>query len=353
MRSSRTILAAVALAGAAALTSPIHSAAAASSTPMFLTAPGNGESPDVHVYDGTGNQLGAFNAHAGNTGARLAAGDVNGDLKADYITATGPGVASQVVVRGQDGVVLGSFSPYGAFAGGVYVASGDVDGDTKAEIITAAGEGGGPHVIVWNLDNGQATPAMSFFAYDPSFKGGVRLAAADLTGSTKADLVTATGPGGGPHVRVWDLGSGSPVEFSGWYAYPGSWTGGVNVGAGEIDGTRTVITGVGPGGGPHVRLFSTRGELRSEFYAYAANFGGGVNVALSTPVGGDLGHVIVAPASWGGPHIKSMTASGATVGQFFAYAASVINGVNIAAVPQLGSSSSVNQNNGSNSGSNG
>jgi hypothetical protein len=310
---------------------------------MFLTAPGNGESPDVHVYDGAGNQLSAFQGNAAHTGARLAAGDVNGDLKADYITATGPGVASQVVVRSQDGTVLGSFSPYGAFGGGVYVAAGDVDGDTKAEIITGAGEGGGPHVIVWNFDNGQATPEMSFFAYDASFRGGVRIAAADLTGSTKADIITATGPGGGPHVRVWDVGSGAPVEFAGWYAYAASWTGGVNVAAGEIDGTRTVITGVGPGGGPHVRLFSTHGELTKEWYAYDANFQGGVNVALSTPVGGDLGHVIVAPASWGGPHIKAMTSNGATIGQFFAYATSRINGVNIAAIPQLGSSNEVNQ----------
>lgn len=316
---------------------------------MFLTAPGNGESPDVHVYDGAGNQLNAFQANGAHSGARVAAGDVDGDLKADYITATGPGTPSQVTVRSQDGSKQSSFSPYGNFTGGVFVAAGDVDGDTKAEIITGADAGGGPHVIVWNFDNGQATPEMSFFAYDPTFHGGVRVAAADLTGSTKADIITATGPGGGPHVRVWDVGSGSPVEFAGWYAYAASWTGGVNVAAGEIDGTRTVITGVGPGGGPHVRLFSTRGELRKEWYAYDAGFGGGVNVALSTPVGGDLGHVIVAPSSWGGPHIKSMTSSGQTIGQFFAYATTRINGVNIAAIPQLGSSNSVDQNGSSSS----
>lgn len=342
MRSRRTILSALAIASAALVTSPVHSASAATPVPAVLTGTGNGESPDVHVYEQNGAFISSFNAHASNTGARVASGDVDGDLKADYITATGPGAASQVTIRTQNGVQA-SFSPYGNFGGGVYVASGDVDGDTKAEIITAAGAGGGPHVIVWNFDNGQVTASMSFFAYDTGFTGGVRVAAGDLTGSTKADIITATGPGGGPHVKVFDVGSSSPVEFASFYAYSAGWTGGVNVAAGEIDGTRTIVTGVGPGGGPHVRLFSTRGELRKEFFAYAPTMGAGVNVALSTPTGGDLGHVLVAPASWAGPHVKATTSSGQTLFEFFAYAATSINGVNIAAIPQLGSSNSVNQ----------
>jgi hypothetical protein len=51
----------------------------------------------------------------------------------------------------------------------------DVNGDGKVNIITGAGPGGGPHVRIFDGDTGQQlTNAFdSFMAFDPSFSGGV------------------------------------------------------------------------------------------------------------------------------------------------------------------------------------
>ena len=343
------LLAALTLGAVALAAAPSTPVAAQTAQPAFITGTGDRTAADVEVYDAGGNRLSGFYAFGGTTGARVASGDVDGDLQPDIVAATGSGVASQVRVFDRNGNLKGSFSPYGGFPGGVNVGVGDVDGDAVDEIVTAADSGGGPHVIVWDWSNGTATAKYGWYAYDAGFKGGVNVSVADVVGSTKADVVTAPGAGGGPHVIVWDLGSGSPMASAQWMAYTSSFTGGVRVSAGEIDGARAVLTGAGPGGGPHVRLFNTNGSLKSEFMAYDTAYHGGVNVLLSGATGGDLGHIITAPASWGGPHVKAFNSSGGVLFQFMAYGGNPISGVTLGRIPS-GNTNSVNQG-GSNSSS--
>ena len=57
---------------------------------------------------------------------------------------------------------------------------GDVDQDGKDEVIVGAGEGGGPQIRVFEA-NGERKP-IQFFAFHPSSRSGVDVAAADVNG---------------------------------------------------------------------------------------------------------------------------------------------------------------------------
>lgn len=114
------------------------------------------------------------------------------------------------------------------------MAAADLNGDGRAEVITSAGAGGGPHVRVFDgaaLLTGTLVEVHSFFAYAPSFTGGVFVGAADLNGDDRADIITGAGGGGGPHVEVFDGATGAPLAgpLGSFFAYPGGFLGGVSV----------------------------------------------------------------------------------------------------------------------------
>src|SRR5436309_9841225 len=66
-------------------------------------------------------------------------------------------------------------------------------------IAVGADASGGPRVTLYDRSTSAVTA--DFFAYDPKFAGGVRVAVADFNGDGNADVVTAPGPGGGPHIK--------------------------------------------------------------------------------------------------------------------------------------------------------
>jgi hypothetical protein len=243
-------------------------------------------------------------------------------------TGTG-GVAAQTILGA--GVPLLDLVPYTpAFTGGVRVALGDVNGDGVPDLVTGAGPGGGPHVRVFDGTTGAGI--RSFFAYTPAFTGGVLVAGGDVNGDGFADIITGAGPGGGPHVRVFNGATGA--EIRGFFAYNPAFTGGVFVAGGDVnaDGAADVITGAGPGGGPHVKAFSgaTGAEIRS-FFAYDPAFTGGVRVGGADLNSDGAADIITGAGPGGGPHVKAFDGvTGALLQSFFADDAAFTGGIFVA-----------------------
>jgi streptogramin lyase len=143
----------------------------------IITAPGVSGGPEVKVFDGaSGAVLADFYAYDPHFlgGVYVAAGDVSADGKADIVTSPGAGGDPDVrVFRGATFGLIEEFAAYaGSFRGGVRVAVvGDINGDGKADIVTAPGPNGGPDVRVFD---GTTTALLDeYYAYDPHFLGGV------------------------------------------------------------------------------------------------------------------------------------------------------------------------------------
>ena len=265
-------------------------------------------SSEVALHANDGAEIDRFSAFEPTFrgGVRVAAGDVNSDGTPDIIVATGPGGGPHVrVFDGQTHETLLDFAPYEdfrGFTGGVYVAAGDVDGDGRAEIITAPGAGGGPHVRVFSGESGMLMS--KFFAYNTSFSGGVRVAVGDVNGDGVAEIMTGPGMGGGGHVRVFDAYG---TQLSELYPYGTGFQGGVFVAAGDISGDSfdDIIVTPDAGAGPRVRVFDLRSSaMVLEFTPYSPRFTGGVRVAAGDVTGDGVADIITAPGPGGGPHVK-------------------------------------------------
>ncbi len=221
--------------------------------PDIVTAPGAGVGTTgtimgIRVFDGqTGNALaGALGTGIrpfGNTytgGIHVAVGDLNGDGRVDIVAGAESSTVTTKVrsYNGINGSVFsgwsGGFNPYtGTAHGGVRVATGDVNGDGRDEIITSPGAGT-PTVKVYNTGAANITAGLlrSFNAYSTNVSGGVFVAAGDLDGDGRAEIVTGATNNANGHVRVFNGATGAVLRSLNL----GTISGPARVSVGDIDG---------------------------------------------------------------------------------------------------------------------
>ena len=187
---------------------------------------------------------------------------------------------NEVIVFDDNGEQKVAFTPYTEnYNLGINLAVGDLEGDGKFEIITGTEYGAGPQIRIFNTNGTLINPG--FFAYGTDFRGGVHVALGDVNGDGNQEIITGAGKTGGPQVRIFN--KNGVLINPGFFAYNQAFRGGVYVGSGDVDGDGQIeiVTGAGPSGGPHIRIYNQNGILKSEFFTGSVTDSTGVKITVA------------------------------------------------------------------------
>ena len=216
-------------------------------------------------------------------GLSVAVGDVTGDGRADIVTGAGVGSLSQVKVfdgkqlmptasRMGRAVAVKNFIAFNdGFRGGVTVAAGDVNGDGKADIAVGRKSGAGD-VTVFN----GATGGVLFKLPSTAATSGATVAIGDVDGDGRAEVVTGSAAQNKSTVRVYNA---SGVQVKEYTAFAGN--GGVNVAVRDTDGDGVgeIIAGSGLNTPVGVKVIDVvSGKVERQFPAVMPWFRGGLSV---------------------------------------------------------------------------
>lgn len=283
---------------------------------IVVTPAGSG-GPQVAVWNESGKMVGTWFVYGKDLRmgiqTKVAALDATGG--ANIITVPGAGFPAQVRIFDADGKVLNQFFAYDpSFKGGISLSVYDVDGDGDKEIVTIPNAPGGPDLKIF--DQG-GTLVAQFNAYDPSFRKGALVEAFDLNADGQAEIVTAP-KDGSSQVRIFEPNGRVANQFN---AYPDSYKKGIaSLSLADLDGDGEGEIIVTPNeASSQVRVFHRDGNWVTQFQAYGTAFAGGARVSVGDLDGDGVKEIVALPNKNGSAQARIFNKDGMLKGQFFAY----------------------------------
>jgi hypothetical protein len=263
-------------------------------------------------------------------GVRVAVGDVNGDGRDEIITAPGKGGFTELrVFDATTFAQIGSVLPFrgAAWWNGAFVAAGDTNGDGRAEIVDGLDAGCCTSVHVVDPTTGAETSGFS--PYGDSNEGGVRVAAADLNGDGKAEILAV--PPDSTTVSAFGPAGGEP--FRTYRTFAGDVTGGVTIAAGDVAGdTRPeLVAAANTEAGVQVNVIDTQsGATLASLLPYRAAAVATPQVAVGDVNGDGRADIVVLAQLAGGTQVKALDADGTLLGSFYVLEPGIVPGASLA-----------------------